>query len=310
MSESINASSISLFKMEQLGFPDKSQNVGSKICQGIIKADFDGSEYGSEYLRLSKGAIVELQRYDDLEPNWAFGRRADGQKGWFPTTYWEPCGSSSCTGSNLQRVLNQDTEQLHEDRTIHAQNSGSAIEGSLASALPCGKVSLDTRSYNLGCVVVNFVNVGMTYGREVKKRTSSIFSWCGVRKCVHHLVNERNFRVIGVIWYQFSAESVQGVPDDIVKMCECVQYTPRFTDEIYGERFRGADDEMTIKLAYRRNCWFLDNDNYKDWRKHIFDPNVARWLERNHKHLSMKYFFDSQTGVFDTLDGISTSFWR
>ena len=27
---------------------------------------------------------------------------------------------------------------------------------------------------------------------------------------------------------------------------------------------RSADDEMTIKCAYHRNCRLLDNDNYKD----------------------------------------------
>lgn len=28
--------------------------------------------------------------------------------------------------------------------------------------------------------------------------------------------------------------------------------------------FRSADDEMTIKCAYRRNCCIMDNDNYQD----------------------------------------------
>ena len=27
---------------------------------------------------------------------------------------------------------------------------------------------------------------------------------------------------------------------------------------------RSADDEMTIKCAYHRNCRILDNDNYKE----------------------------------------------
>ena len=44
-----------------------------------------------------------------------------------------------------------------------------------------------------------------------------------------------------------------GVPDDIAKMCETIELTPRIT----GPHHRSADDEMTIQCAYRRNCRFL-----------------------------------------------------
>ena len=171
-------------------------------------------------------------------------------------------------------------------------------------------VPLDARPYNLKSVVVNFVNVGMTYGQVVEKKTTAKFSWRGVRNCVEHLVNVRKLRVVGVVWEHFTAGSQSGVPDDILGMCDAVEYTPRFAEDIFGRRFRTADDEMTIKLAYRRNCWFLDNDNYKDWHENICDVNVALWLRCNHKLLSMKYFFDSQTGTFDTFDGVVSMAWR
>ena len=248
---------------------------GAAIGPGVILADFNGLEYGAEYMTLKRGDVVELRIYDEKQPGWAFGRHSDGCEGWFPAAFWE-----------FQMFV-----------------PSPGVPGMWI-------VPLQTRPYNLECVVVNFVNVGMTYGRVVEKKTERLFSWCGVRNCVDHLVNMRNLRVTGVIWEQFAVGSQQGVPDDILRMCESVEYMPRFAEEIYGTRFRGADDEMTIKLAYRRNCWFLDNDNYRDWHEHICDLSVARWLRSNHQCLSMKYFFDSQTGSFDTLDGIVSTSWR
>merc|ERR1712224_839539 len=66
---------------------------------------------------------------------------------------------------------------------------------------------------------------------------------------------------------------------------------------------RSADDEMTIKCAYRRNCRFLDNDNYADWRKSMRDEKVRHWLEKCQDILQMRYYFDAGLGEFDTLDG-------
>lgn len=85
------------------------------------------------------------------------------------------------------------------------------------------------------------------------------------------------------------------LPRDIRNVCESVQETPRISGEnqksfgwtckhcwlmhcigIASSRFncgdvkllRGADDEMTIKCAYHRNCCILDNDNYKESHFH------------------------------------------
>ena len=38
--------------------------------------------------------------------------------------------------------------------------------------------------------------------------------------------------------------------------------------------YRSADDEMTIKCAYHRNCRLLDNDNYKDRHAGRDCPNL------------------------------------
>merc|ERR1712019_317065 len=104
-------------------------------------------------------------------------------------------------------------------------------------------------------------------------------------------------KIIGVVFENFG--DTKTVPKDIEAMCESIQYTPRLT----GQHHKSADDEMTIKCAYRRNCLFLDNDNYRDWLANLKDDNVRAWLKHCQDFLQMRYFFDSDPGSFDTLDG-------
>lgn len=165
------------------------------------------------------------------------------------------------------------------------------------------------RSFDLTRVVVNFANVGHTYGSKFAKTPVSyrpLFDWEGVRRCLHYLTSDRGLKVIGVIWQNFKAldsqmghpnQAVVSVPEDINKMCESIELTPRTN----GQHQKSADDEMTIKCAFRRNCRFLDNDNYKDWRRTL-KGDIKSWLEFSQDHLHMKYYFDS-LGYFDLLDG-------
>ena len=51
-------------------------------------------------------------------------------------------------------------------------------------------------------------------------------------------------------WFSFSRQDGTAI--------RIWENTPRWAD------CRSADDEVTIKCAYRRNCCILDNDNYKD----------------------------------------------
>merc|ERR1719464_2131623 len=86
-------------------------------------------------------------------------------------------------------------------------------------------------------------------------------------------------------------------------MCEkrggSIELTPRVT----GKQHKSADDEMTIKCAYNRNCRFLDNDNYRDWRRGLSQERVRHWLEKCQDVLQMRFYFDTGLGTFDTLDG-------
>ena len=174
-------------------------------------------------------------------------------------------------------------------------------------------VDNEGRPFDLERVVVNFANVGATYGSRVlkkdKQRNSYLFDYEGVRRCVRHLTQKRKLRVIGVIFENFHGDEngreVFQVPPDISAMCESIELTPR----LLGQRHKSADDEMTIKCAYRRNCRFLDNDNYQDWRNYLADEAVRTWLLHCQEFLQMKFYFDSGLGDFDILEGNIPAAW-
>jgi len=164
------------------------------------------------------------------------------------------------------------------------------------------------RDYNLQQVVVNFANVGGTYAgvvlRRDKQRGERFFDWEGVRRCIRCLTTEQKLQVVGVVFENFSGPDNgnaigKGIPDDIRQMCHSVQETPRLD----GRKHKSADDEVTIKCAFRRNCRFLDNDNYRDWKCGMRDDTCRKWLENCQDLLQMRYFFDSELGSFDVLDG-------
>lgn len=162
--------------------------------------------------------------------------------------------------------------------------------------------------YDLSCVVVNFNNVGTTYGKKVLKlEDTRAYHWEGVRLCVAHLTQQLGLTVYGVIFQGWKAwdglyddlAEVFGIPADIRAMCRLIEETPRIT----MSHQRSADDEMTIKMAWRRNCRFLDNDNYRDWAKYHPDEHIRAWLKSSRAQLQMNYYFDSELGCFETLDG-------
>jgi len=168
--------------------------------------------------------------------------------------------------------------------------------------------ALDTegRRYDFKHIVVNMANVGATFSKKVlgKKDGDRLFDREGVRRCVRHLKCDKKLKVIGVLNENFRGPDNQGgrqvtMPDDITRMCESVEETPRLT----GKCHSSADDEMTIKCAYRRNCRFLDNDNYRDWLQQLRDPKIRTWLNTVQDLLQMRYYFDKGLGSFDVLEG-------
>jgi len=112
-------------------------------------------------------------------------------------------------------------------------------------------VDHEGRPFDFSTVVVNFANVGTTYGINVLRRNKSVkaFDYDGIRKCVVHLKNKQRLNVIGVIYENFSGidkgREVHEPPADIQQMCSSIELTPR----IMGMQHKSADDEMTIKCA-------------------------------------------------------------
>merc|ERR1712228_15637 len=92
---------------------------------------------------------------------------------------------------------------------------------------------------------------------------------------------------------------LKSLPQDIERMCESIEETPRIT----GSCHSSADDEMTIKCAYRRNCCLLDNDNYRDWLQQLRDEVIRGWLNKCQDLLQMRYYFDKGLGSFDLIEG-------
>lgn len=179
----------------------------------------------------------------------------------------------------------------------------------------CAMVVADSRGrrFDMTRVVVNFLNVGTHYGVKVHKRTDAntprtrIFDYEGVRRCVKFLKEEKNLNVIGVVLENYTGVTEDGeqeleVPQDIEELCESIERTPRIHNQ---RQHKSADDEMTIKLAFLKNCRFLDNDNYHDWLEKMQDEKVRQWLVDHQEYLQMRFCFFS-TGEFTTLDGNMT----
>jgi len=164
------------------------------------------------------------------------------------------------------------------------------------------------RPFSLREIVVNFANVGASYGVKVLGREGTgLFDWDGVRKACRFLKHERGWKVTGVINENYTGrDQAQGgnnsirLPQDIKQLCDGdVLETPRITTSNHSS----ADDEMTIKCAYRRNSRFLDNDNYRDWLTQLHDDKIREWLNTYQDLLHTRYFFDKATGDFDLIEG-------
>merc|ERR1712232_422377 len=92
-------------------------------------------------------------------------------------------------------------------------------------------------------------------------------------------------------------------PDDIKSLCKKSGGDIQEVQRPSGEQHKSADDEVTIKMAYRRNCLYMDNDNYRDWIQQIRDARIRKWLRSCQSLLHMRYYFDSLSGSFDLLEG-------
>jgi hypothetical protein len=243
----------------------------------------------------SKGAAGQPERADQK------GKKADqkGKKGIAKGSD----NKGSKKGSKKGEMQATGVKRASSSEELPGQPHAKKPHGASADAVS-SRVDPEGRKYNLDTVVVNFANVGASYGKKCLGREKAMFDWEGVRRCCRHLKSQRRLKVVAVINENFTATdnnsaAKREMPPDISKMCETVEETPRLP----GFNHSSADDEMTIKCAYRRNCYFLDNDHYRDWKQQLRDEKVRSWLEKHAHFLQMRYFFDKGLGTFDLLEG-------
>ena len=255
------------------------------------------------YLRARLGDQVDVLHVDGP---WLFVQRTmpPFDEGWLPVEIIK----RSSVPTPLQTKDKDVTTSMRCSLCPGPKTAGALPKSGATQPLP--QVALDAVGchYDLRTVVVNFANVGATYAEKVlkksRKQCDRMFDWEGVRKCVQYLSGDLEMQVVGVVFEKFRGPDNGShewctIPKDIRDMCASVQTTPQLT----GKNHMSADDEMTIKCAYNRNCRLLDNDNYRDWLAVMRNDRVKMWLNNVQEFLQMRYYFDSDLGTFDTLDG-------
>mmetsp|Transcript_60409 Transcript_60409/g.112152 ORF Transcript_60409/g.112152 Transcript_60409/m.112152 type:complete len:837 (-) Transcript_60409:49-2559(-) len=221
------------------------------------------------------------------------------------TNRWDRASRTVEASSSLAQQAER-SEQPPVPR-VRSREPSSRVAHTVA-ALPGSAVDPEGRTYNLDVCVVNFASVGATYARTVLRNKEVDFDWEGVRRCVQHLIEDVGVKVVGCIFENFvgpdngkrgAGVACTGVPSDIAGVCESIQATPRLD----SDNHRSVHAEQTIKCAYRRNCRFLDNDNYKQWLQGLDSVRIRGWLQKSQDLLHIGYYFDSELGTFDTLGG-------
>jgi len=271
------------------------QSAAAPSCKPAASADHAGAagRAGQQLARTYSG-----QRYYSLASPGTGGLEGSPssrglQAGPRPTSS-KPAGKQpAAPQQGLKRPGSASLEHAKQDVKRVKQ-----AEGTAAASDP------DGRDYDLKHIVVNFANVGASYAMTVLGKDpecgDKVFDWEGVRRCVRYLRFQLGMQVIGVVFEHFWGSDRGGpkreLPVDIKTMCASVEETPRLT----GRNQKSADNEMSIKCAWRRNCRFLENDS-NEWLTEIRNEKCRVWLEKTQEALRMQYCFDG-LGNFTTLD--------
>ena len=141
-------------------------------------------------------------------------------------------------------------------------------------------------------VVLNCANIGHTYARAVLRQEAG-FDWEGVR-IVTTYYEEKGFQVHAVC--KAGTLRRNPIPEWDHRLRKRLLEIPDI--DAVGP---GADDLYTLRLSQVENCPFVDNDNYRDWKKPQKDPHLAgaspdlqSWLRTNEKHLKVSYVFTAE----------------
>eukprot|EP00439_Symbiodinium_sp_Y106_P019449 s5394_g2.t1 len=158
-----------------------------------------------------------------------------------PSAFSHPGRGQTKTGLHPQ----MERRELHGPQTGRKPALGSKV---LPDKLP--DIDNEGRPYNLKLVVVNFNNVGTSFGMIFNGDKEPKYNWEGVRRCVKELAR-RGFKIIGVIY----------------------------------QSWKGWDGEEI------------------DWLHTLRKAEIRNWYSFSQDRIHMKYFFDSEVGFFETLDG-------
>lgn len=144
---------------------------------------------------------------------------------------------------------------------------------------------------NLGCVVIDAENVGISYGKEVNKgqpgQTSYVYSGEGVCKAVQYYT-DRGVHAIVV------AKASSIMRDGRVKEME-----GDAVEVVLAER---TDDIMVLKMACERNCPIVSRDGFRDWQQDPrLDRELRRWLLEK-GDLQVRFFWGPRGRFMPDLD--------
>lgn len=141
-------------------------------------------------------------------------------------------------------------------------------------------------------VVLNCANIGFSYAESARKfgwEVSGQFEWEGVRRVFRYY---KGFGITPQGVCKNRTAALHGVPDDLkphIIVCPVIHTV------------KDLDDLATIKLAMKYGCQFVDNDNYRDWKKgegKRVEEEVRCWLQQGEgTKLKVAYIFD-RTGSF------------
>jgi len=146
---------------------------------------------------------------------------------------------------------------------------------------------------NLKQVVVDCANVGCRYGESFMKlppkgkmvdpERHRKFHWNGVREALKH------YQQMGLVVSLVSKENWPApMPPDLEKYACTV---PRVDGD------KENDDYFVLKIAYQQNCFYVTNDNFRNWKEEVEDPVMAKWFLGTKRLLHVSFVF-SNTGVF------------
>eukprot|EP00927_Polykrikos_kofoidii_P056026 TRINITY_DN50204_c0_g1_i1.p1 TRINITY_DN50204_c0_g1~~TRINITY_DN50204_c0_g1_i1.p1 ORF type:complete len:656 (-),score=47.10 TRINITY_DN50204_c0_g1_i1:144-2111(-) len=139
-------------------------------------------------------------------------------------------------------------------------------------------------------VVLNCANIGHTYAETVLHRRGK-FSWQGVHTAMEYY-RSRGFYVHAVC--KRETHHRNPIPDKFWCLQRCVIDTP--VVDVVGQ---SVDDLFTLRIARKENCFFVDNDNYRDWKKtNDFQraraaDDISEWLRDNESRLKICYIFQA-----------------